>query len=199
MDRFNKLRKSIILLIVMFCINLISYGETDTMKNKEDHLSLLKQLKQEEGFASKLYADTVGALTIGFGHNIGGRPLSIAEQKRLFPGSNYPLSIPSIVLILRSKGISKEDATYLLEQDILIAEKDCKDLFSKWNDIPSDKKLPLIDMAFNLGKPKLSKFVKMRKAVEKGDWKEAAKQVRNSLSYLQLPKRYERLAKELES
>lgn len=197
--KYRKISSLILSIFILMAFQLNGIGETDTMEKKEDHLSLLKQLKQEEGFASKLYSDTVGALTIGFGHNIGGRPLSIADQKRLFPGSNYPLSIPSIVIILRSKGISKEDATYLLEQDILIAEEDCKGLFSNWNDIPIDKKLPLIDMAFNLGKPKLSKFVKMRRAVEKGDWKEAAKQVRNSLSYIQLPKRYERLAKELES
>ncbi len=45
-------------------------------------MSLLSQLKTDEGFELKPYKDTQGKLTIGYGHNLtdNGISLSIAEQ-----------------------------------------------------------------------------------------------------------------------
>ena len=161
--------------------------------------TLLKQLRMEEGYRDMPYRDSLNNLTIGYGWNIGSRNLSRAEHIRLFPGKPYPLSINQMADIWRATPLQQADAEYLLETSVLIAEGDARELFEGyWYSIPSQKKVPILDMLFNLGLPKFKKFKKCIKAIKKNDFKEAAKQVRNSLAYTQAKSRYERIAKELE-
>ena len=54
-------------------------------------------------------------------------------------------------------------------------------------------------MMFNMGRPRLSRFHKMRRAIEAGDWKEAAVQMKDSKWYRQVPNRAERLVKRMEA
>ena len=54
-------------------------------------------------------------------------------------------------------------------------------------------------MMFNLGRPRLSKFKKMHAALSNADWKEAAKEGRDSLWYRQVTNRAERLMSRLEN
>lgn len=160
---------------------------------------LVQQLKMEEGFRSSRYIDSTHNPTIAYGHNINGRPLSIEEQKVLFPGQkSYPIKEHELQKLWRTVDLTDEQSIFLLQQDIHIAEADCATIFKNWDELPSEKKVPLIDMSFNLGAFKLRKFKRMIAAVEAGDWKKAGKEVRNSLSYVQARSRYERLAKELE-
>jgi hypothetical protein len=53
-------------------------------------------------------------------------------------------------------------------------------------------------MMFNLGRTRLSKFVKMKAALMKRDWRRAAEEGRNSLWYRQVTNRAERLMSRLE-
>ena len=52
---------------------------------------------------------------------------------------------------------------------------------------------------FNMGLTRLSKFKKMKEAVDNRDWKEAAVQGRDSRWYNQVTNRAERLMKRLEN
>ena len=189
-----------IIIIFIFAIiltiisTLAAYGDRVMTPEK----LLVKQLKMEEGLRTSQYLDTTHHQTIGYGHNINGRPLSIEEQKSIFPGRTYPLNNAELSELWRTVDLTDDQSIYLLEQDIHIAEADCAKIFKDWNEIPSEKKVPLIDMSFNLGAFKLRKFKRMIAAVEKRDWKKAGKEVRNSLSYVQARSRYERIAKELE-
>ena len=54
-------------------------------------------------------------------------------------------------------------------------------------------------MMFNMGRPRLSKFMKMNAALEGGLWKRAAAEGRDSLWYRQVRKRAERLMTRLEN
>ena len=53
-------------------------------------------------------------------------------------------------------------------------------------------------MMFNMGRTRLSKFKKHNAALMCGDWKEAAKEGRDSKWYRQVTSRAERLMKRLE-
>ena len=54
-------------------------------------------------------------------------------------------------------------------------------------------------MMFNMGRTRLSKFKKMNAALIDGDWKEAAKEGRDSRWYRQVTNRAERLMTRMEN
>ena len=187
---------AIITLITLWIIlTMVAYGENEMTEEK----LVLKQLRMEEGFRDKPYRDIYNHWTIGFGFNMDGRTLTRIEHEHLFGDSKpWPLTTAQMVDHYRQYPMSKKDAEYLLERCLHISEGDCQIIFGKqWDKIPSEKRIPLIDMAFSLALNKLLKFKKMIAAVKESNWKEAGKQVRNSLAAAQLPSRYNRIAKEL--
>ena len=64
---------------------------------------------------------------------------------------------------------------------------------------PDEVQQILVNMMFNMGRPRLSKFMKMNAALEGGLWKRAAAEGRDSLWYRQVRKRAERLMTRLEN
>ena len=54
-------------------------------------------------------------------------------------------------------------------------------------------------MMFNMGRPRLSRFHKMKQAVDNRDWKEAANQMIDSRWYKQVPNRANRLVNRMKS
>jgi GH24 family phage-related lysozyme (muramidase) len=57
----------------------------------------------------------------------------------------------------------------------------------------------LVNMMFNMGRTRLSKFKKMHAAILEGDWKEAAVEGRDSQWHKQVTNRAERLMVRLEN
>lgn len=90
-------------------------------------------------------------------------------------------------------GITLEEAELLLKNDLEKAEKEAEKfpVYSKLNQARKDV---LIEMLFNMGYARLSKFKKMFEALEKGDYSEAANQMLDSAWHTQVGKRAERLA-----
>jgi len=113
---------------------------------------LAKDLKRDEGYRSKPYKDTTGHLTIGYGRNL-------------------------------EKGLTKKTAEYLLCEDIQEAVDETIILFGekRFSSWESHQKVAVVNMMFNLGRPKLSKFHSTIKAIKRGDWNKAAEHARNSL------------------
>jgi len=130
---------------------------------------LEKRLAEHEGTRLKPYKDSVGKLTIGIGRN------------------------------LDDNGISKDEAYYMLSNDIRIAVDICLKLFQNFKMLGDIRQEILVEMAFQLGESGLSKFKKMIKAVTAWDFKTAAKEGRNSKWYKQVPKRAEELMQILET
>lgn len=160
---------------------------------------LIKQLKMEEGFRNTPYRDSRGYWTIGYGFNLSGRALTKQEHYVLFPNEPYPMPIEHQIEYWRNNPMSQEHAEFLLEEAIGIAVKDAVIIFEDhFNLIPTEKRVPILDMLYNLGRTKFKKFRKCIKAIENKDWSEAGKQVRESLAYHQAPTRYERIAREFE-
>ena len=125
---------------------------------------LMLRLIQEEGVRLKPYRCSKGKLTSGVGRN------------------------------LDDKGLSKEEALFLLQNDIKEAVDICKKEFSFFKNLNQTRQIILIDMCFNLGINRLKTFKKMIKAIENKDFSLAAEEMRSSLWARQVGKRAEQLA-----
>ena len=121
------------------------------MENLKFTMDKLEQLLiDHEGYEKKPYTDTVGKITIGVGWN------------------------------LSDKGLPEEIIQQLLFRGIMEAIEDCEVLFANFEKFSENRQLALVDMAFNLGRSKFSRFVNMRKAIANGDWIEASAQALDS-------------------
>ena len=80
---------------------------------------------------------------------------------------------------LDDKGISQKEAEYLLDNDIVECIQDLA-TFSYWNKLTEHQQAALIDLRFNLGAAGYRSFKIMGKALEMGDYTEAAYQLMHS-------------------
>ena len=113
-------------------------------------MNLINTLKRHEGFRSKPYHCSADKLTIGYGRN------------------------------LEDRGITEEEAAYLLNNDIELARQDCKKVFSEFNHFSQARRDALVNMMFNLGLSRFKGFKKMIAAINEGDWSEAKRQALDS-------------------
>lgn len=138
-----------------------------------------KQLEVDEGVVYEIYHDHLGYPTFGIGH-------LVREDD---PEFGEPLGTP----------ISKERVDNAFAGDFDIACNECKVLYPFWEELPEEVQEILVNMMFNLGRPRLSKFKKMTAALEMGDWNKAAIEGRDSLWYKQVTNRAERLMVRMEN
>ena len=66
-------------------------------------------------------------------------------------------------------------------------------MYDNWTDLPEEVQLICANMMFNLGYPRMSKFVGMRSAVENRLWTVAADEMVDSKWFDQVPNRAKRL------
>jgi lysozyme len=125
---------------------------------------LTGDLIRDEGLRLKPYKDTVGKLTIGIGRN------------------------------LDDVGITENEARYLLENDIGVAMSELDREALWWRDLPEPAQRGLVNMCFNLGWPRLSKFMGMLGALEAGDYHSAAEEALDSRWSAQVGDRARRIA-----
>lgn len=144
-----------------------------------DRKNVYEQLKIDEGVKYEIYLDHLGYPTLGVGHLIKeGEPEHGAEV---------------------GTAVSEERVAELFEQDLDISISECKTLYEFWEDLPGEVQEVLVNMMFNLGRPRLSKFKNFRLALVAKSWKLAAHEGRDSLWYRQVTNRAERLMVRLES
>lgn len=141
---------------------------------------LRETLIRDEGVVYEIYEDPLGFPTFGVGHLITDRD----EEWRL------PVGTP----------VSDKRIWETFDQDVDIAISECKFLFGDhaWALFPGVVKEILVNMMFNLGRTKLSKFVKFCSHISHHRWEDAAVEGRDSLWYRQVTKRAERLMSRLE-
>ena len=138
-----------------------------------------KQLEIDEGVVYEIYKDHLGYPTFGIGH-------LIREED---PEYGQPVGTP----------VDKKRVTEAFQADLDIAIDECKVLYDKWDKFPGEVQEILVNMMFNLGRPRLSKFKNMKKALDKGDWMLAAVEGEDSLWYRQVTNRADRLMTRLEN
>lgn len=140
---------------------------------------LREQLAIDEGKVLEIYHDHLGYPTFGIGH-------LILESDKEF---GEPLGTP----------ISEERVVECFERDVEAVLEDCEKLYKDFDELPEEAQQIIANMMFNMGLTRLSKFKKMKAAVDNRDWKEAAVQGRDSRWYNQVTNRAERLMKRLEN
>jgi len=124
--------------------------------------TIYEQLELHEGLKRKPYKDSVGKLTIGIGRN------------------------------LDDKGITKQEAKYLCQNDVKDVVNQLADYewFCKLDPV---RQKVLIDMGFNLGVPGLLQFKNMVQALKDNQFIAAANEMKNSKWHHQVGKRALRL------
>ena len=116
---------------------------------------------KHEGLRLKPYYCPAGKLTIGVGRNI------------------------------EDNGISEDEALYLLQNDIERCVDELREIFDNFDMFDENKKTALIDIIFQLGKPRFLTFKKMIKAIKNEDWQLASKELKDSRLCKQVPNRCE--------
>jgi lysozyme len=116
----------------------------------------LDKLIAHEGMVLTVYQDTLGIDTIGIGRNLIDRGISKEEL-------DY-MDIPSMAIVY-DHGITEADARYLAMNDIKIVEDELTRVHPCVSDLDAVRQLILMDMAFNMGVPRLCKFKNMWNAI----------------------------------
>ena len=143
--------------------------------NKEQ---LREEIAEDEGCKFEIYLDHLGLPTFGIG----------ALVKDDDPECGQPVGTP----------VDEERVRQRFNLDIAVTIEDCKILYDDFDDLPEECQHIIANMMFNMGRPRLSRFHKMKKAVDNGDWVEASVQMKDSLWARQVPNRADRLVKRME-
>ena len=95
--------------------------------------------------------------------------------------------------------VDDERVNELFDQDIKVTLSECEQLYGNFNDLPEEVQKILANMMFNLGRPRLSKFRKLCKAVADRNWQECAVQMEDSRWHKQVTNRANRLISRMKS
>ena len=90
---------------------------------------------------------------------------------------------------LEDKGISKDEAYYLLNNDIKQVQEQLTKNWGLWRTLPEKARLVWIDMCFQMGITGFMSFKETRKLMELGKWLEASEEVLRSRYAIQTPNR----------
>jgi lysozyme len=131
--------------------------------NDTQKAKLRQMLLDDEGYRQFPYKCTAGKLTVGIGRN------------------------------LEARGISKEEAFYLLNQDIDYFTDFLKDNLPFFDSLSENRQNVLVNMCFNLGTHGFMKFKKMINHVSKGQFEQAVAEMLDSKWIQQVPNRAMRL------
>ena len=145
---------------------------------------LEKLLVKHEGLELAPYYCPAGDLTIGVGRNLEAIGLSAEEWERLFDGGINHLG----------SGITADFAMFLLENDIVRVRNELDARYEFFGTLDKTRRDVLIDMAFNLGIVRFSRFRRMIAAIERMDYKTAAIEMMDSKWATQVGPRAKRLA-----
>ena len=131
--------------------------------------------QQFEGYRDKVYKDTVGKRTIGWGFNIDEPGVAQLLPQSVTDGLRplAPEEAQAAYAILYRK--AQQDAVNFAQ--------------GKYDQLTPIKQAILTDLAYNLGPNKLSKFVNFQSAMLQGNDAKAAAELKNSKWYKQTGQR----------
>jgi lysozyme len=129
--------------------------------------TLLASLERDEGFVSHAYQDSEGYWTIGIGRLVDAG---------------------------KGGGITKDEAHYLLGNDVKRTLAELDNSFPWWRNLPEKAQQGLANMAFNMGLGTLLKFKKTLQALKDGEFETAAVEALDSKWARQVGDRAKRIA-----
>ena len=143
-----------------------------------------------EGLRLEPYICPAGYWTIGVGRNLESKGLTGAEQKFIFGRDG--MSKQEVIELLKKRGISKDEALFLLVNDISECIKDLK-TFTWFDQLDDIRTKVVVDMRFNLGPQGFRQFKRMIEHLAAGRYSLVAGEMVNSRWYLQVGTRARRL------
>ena len=138
---------NVALSLIFAVINRVNlFGTLEQVKKRNDlnfYEKAMLMLERDEGRRAKPYRDSVGKLTIGVGRNLDDVPLS------------------------------DDEIDYLLMNDIRRAEEAARRMFPYYDTYSEPRKLAILNMSFNLGETRFSKFYRTIKYIKEELWEKA--------------------------
>lgn len=138
---------------------------------------LRQELADDEGCKYSVYLDHLNLPTFGIGHLITEADPEFGE----------PIGTE----------VSEERVRKAFNLDVAVTIDECKVLYPDFDDLPEECQHVIANMMFNMGRPRLSKFKKMKAAIDNRDFNEAAEQMIDSRWHDQVPNRAKRLVKRI--
>ena len=133
---------------------------------------LLKSVKEHEGYRTKVYLDTLGKRTVGYGH--------LCVEDHWEDDKEYEWGYLEEILI-------KDLREAIAGADELIEQHNCKDLEGAAKEV-------IVEMIFQLGKTGVSKFKKMWEALSEYNYIGASFEMLDSKWANQTPNRAKKMA-----
>jgi len=138
---------------------------------------LREELAEDEGCKFEIYLDHLGLPTFGIGHLV----------KEDDPEHGQPVGTP----------VEDERVRQVFALDLAVTIEDCRVLYDNFDELPEDCQLIIANMMFNMGRPRLSKFVGMKREVDARRFDAAADEMVDSRWHDQVPNRAKRLVKRM--
>jgi lysozyme len=143
---------------------------------------LLKQLLVDEGYRRFVYPCSEGFDTVGVGYNLEANPLKLPDDW---------------IAEIRKHGISRVDACILCENVCDQLEKSLADNLNFWPNLSEPRRDVLINMAYNLGIPRLMQFKNTLSHMHFREYTKASKEMLNSKWAKQVGDRAVRLSRQM--
>ena len=140
---------------------------------------LREQLKIDEGVRYEIYDDHLGYKTFGIGHLV----------KATDEEYGWPVGTP----------VSEKRVNSVFDEDVETYIDESKKVFGNLEDMPQEVQQVLVNMCFNMGAPRLSKFLKFIKAIHDEDWATASVEMLDSRWANQVGDRANRLSDRIKS
>ena len=139
--------------------------------------NLIEQIKEDlvrhEGYVTEIYLCSENYPTFGIGHMVTETDMEYT----------WPVGTP----------VTDERILQVFHDDCKVAVTDVELLVDNLSDHPDFVSRVLVNMAFNIGRPRLSKFKNMLAAIEAKDYNLAAEEMIDSKWYRQVGRRSEEL------
>ena len=127
-------------------------------------MDLIERIKYYEGLRLKPYQCPAGKWTVGYGRN------------------------------LEDKGITEQEALFLLHNDIAECAQACQKNFAFFENLSQMRQGVLIEMVYNMGFSKVKEFKKMLLALQGYDYERAAQEMLDSVWARQVKSRAKKLS-----
>jgi lysozyme len=134
-------------------------------------------IQKHEGLRLKVYKDSLGIATIGYGFN-----LEAAGARALCAEFN----LDHDCLISGGCQLAEFQAVLVFEAQMKEVYAVATKIFPDYHQMPQSVQAVIADLIFNLGETRFSKFVSTIAQLKAGNWKQAANDLTSSLWFHQV-------------
>ena len=132
-------------------------------------LDLVETLVQDEGMRKTPYRCTSKKQTIGVGTNLEDNPPSAEALAKVgYKGDRH--DVAALVDFFKKNPISEKTAHEWLAADLEKFIEATRRLFPNFDNLTARRQNALVNMCYNMGETRLSKFKNMRHHVNSEDW-----------------------------